>query len=125
MKIYTATATLIVSLGSGIALAADCVAPEKPPMPDGANASLEEMLAGQKAVKAFQAGNVEYMKCLEGNFMAAEANAKESPDPATRAIAAAEYDESFDAYNAAVSAEEEVAGEFNVELRAYKAANAK
>ena len=94
-------------------------------MPDGATASLDDMLAGQKAVKAFQASNTEYMKCLEDAFNAAEVNATDSADAATRAIAQAEYNESIEAYNAAVSVEEEVAGAFNVELRAYKAATAK
>lgn len=119
------TIGLSAGIAAGVAQAADCDAPEKPPTLDGSTASMEEMLAGQKAVKAFQSANTDYMQCLEKNFQAAEENAKESADAAARAIAQKEYTQSVEAYNAAVSAEEEVAGAFNIALRAYKAANGK
>ena len=57
-------------------------------------------------------------------FNAAKADAKDGADAATRALAQSDYKAAVEAYNAAVSAEEEIAGAFNVELRAYKAANA-
>ncbi len=84
---------------------------------------MEAMLAGQKAVKAFQASNMEYMKCLEEQYSAAEMDAKNAKDADAKALASGDYAKSVEAYNAAVSAEEDVAGEFNVALRAYKAAN--
>ncbi len=101
---------------------AECTRPDQPTLPDGAEATMEDMLAGQKAVKAFQAANVEYMKCLEVDFTAAEAAAQEGTDE-EKAAAAAAYTAGLDAYNDAVSAEEAVAGQFNVEIREYKAAN--
>ncbi|WOJ92430.1 hypothetical protein R0135_11615 [Congregibacter variabilis] len=100
-----------------------CSQPTRPKMPDGSKASMEAMLAGQKAVKAFQASNMEYMQCLEREYSAAETTAKNSQDGTKKAEARAQYTKSINAYNAAVSAEEAVAGEFNVSLRAYKAAN--
>ncbi len=112
---------LVSAAISGTVVAADCNAPAKPQLPDGATASMEQMLVGQKAVRAFQVSNTEYMQCLERDFNAAESNAQ-SPDAATRALAQAAYAQSVEAYNAAVSAEEEVAGAFNIELREYKAA---
>ena len=112
---YTA---LALALGSTSALAADCEQPAQPEMPDGATATMEQMLAGQKAVKAFQAANLEYMKCLEPALTAAEAAAKAGEEGAIETYQAAQ-----DTYNAAVSAEEAVAGEFNTEIREYKAAN--
>lgn len=115
---------LAIGVSAGQAMAADCTAPEKPSMPDGATATMEAMLAGQKAVKAFQAENMDYMKCLEDAFNAAKSDAKDESDTAKRALAETDYRNSVEAYNAAVSAEEEIAGAFNVELRAYKAANA-
>ena len=57
-------------LGSATALAGDCNKPASPELPDGANASMEEMLAGQQAVKAFQTENLEYMDCLENRLKA-------------------------------------------------------
>lgn len=109
---------LAFALGSTSALAADCEPPAQPEVPDGATASMEEMLAGQKAVKAFQAANLEYMKCLEPALTAAETAAKAGEEGAIE-----KYQAVQDSYNAAVSAEEAVAGEFNTEIRAYKAAN--
>ena len=66
---------------------------------------------------------MEYMQCLEREYSAAEATVKNSQDGTKKAEARTQYAKSIDAYNAAVSAEEAVAGEFNVALRAYKAAN--
>ncbi len=103
--------------------AADCEAPVQPTMPDGAKATMEEMLAGQQAVKAFQTENMQYMQCLEALYTAAEGKAKAAKDKSVRDAAEAQYRESIEAYNTAVSVEEEVAGAFNIALRAYKAAN--
>jgi hypothetical protein len=112
------TAILSLALGSGSALAQDCTAPTAPQLPDGASSTMEQMLEGQKAVKAYQAANLEYMKCLEPVLAAAEAELKEEVEGA-----AEKYKQVEDSYNAAVSAEEEVAGQFNTEIREYKAAN--
>ena len=120
-----AIAAFALGVAGTAAQAADCDAPARPPALDGGTASMEEMLAGQKNVKAFQTENMAYMQCLEKTFQAAKENAKESSDAAARAIAQKEYADSVEAYNAAVSAEEEVAGAFNIALRAYKAANGK
>ena len=114
---------LVIQIQAATAVAdSGCTRPPRPLLPDGARATLDDMLAGQKAVKAFQAANRDYMKCLETRFTAVRANA-EAPDAAVRALAQAEYGMAIDAYNAAVSAEEEIAGAFNIELREFKAAN--
>lgn len=115
-------AVLGLALNSSLAMAGDCVAPESPALPDGATSSMEQMLAGQKAVKAFQNANIDYMGCLEVDLKAAEAAFKDADDDA-KAEAKATYDSAVEAYNAAVSKEEEVAGQFNTEIREYKAAN--
>ena len=109
---------LALALCSTSSLAGDCEPPAKPELPDGASSTMEQMLEGQKAVKAFQAANLEYMKCLEPALAAAEAEAKEGVEGAVD-----KYKEVEEVYNAAVSAEEEVAGQFNTEIREYKAAN--
>lgn len=114
------TTVLALALGSTAAFAADCEPPAMPSIPDGASSSMEDMLAGQKAVKTFQADNLAYMQCMEPDLAAAEAAAKEGVDGAEEKYRSIEA-----AYNAAVSAEEEVAGQFNTEIREYKAAQAK
>ena len=107
-----------LALSSASVFAADCTAPAAPELPDGATASMEQMLNGQKAVKAFQTANLEYMACLEPGMTAAQTAVDEGAEGA-----AEKYKELESTYNAAVSAEEEVAGQFNTEIREYKAAN--
>ncbi len=117
------TVVLGLSLISPLSLAADCTAPAAPELPDGASANMEQMLAGQKAVKAFQTANLEYMGCLEADFTAAEAIVNSDASDEKKAAASSRHAQGVDAYNAAVSKEEEVAGQFNTEIREYKAAN--
>ena len=109
---------LALALGSTSALAADCEMPTAPTMPDGASSSMEQMLEGQKAVKAFQTANLDYMKCLEPAMAAASAAIEAGEEGA-----AEEYKALEEQYNGAVSVEEEVAGQFNTEIREYNAAN--
>ncbi|MCB1706270.1 MAG: hypothetical protein KDI17_15505 [Halioglobus sp.] len=109
-----------LALSTAPSFADDCTAPAAPTLPDGATASLEEMLAGQKAVKDYQAANSEYRACLDPKVTAAQtAAAGDSPGP--------ELVEALqklnDDYNASVSEEEKVAEQFNTELREYKEAN--
>lgn len=111
-------AVLGLALSSTVSLADDCVSPAKPDVPDGATSTMEQMLAGQKAVKAFQSANLEYMSCLEPKLAAAEAEAA-----AGSAEAVSNYQQVQEDYNAAVSREEDVAGQFNAAIRDYKAAN--
>lgn len=115
---------LILTLGTATsAHAENCAAPAEPAIPDGAEASLEAMIAGQQAVKAFQAANMAYMQCLEQSFGASKKVAENASDAAQRALAENAYARAFEAYNTAVSTEEAIAGAFNIELREYKAAN--
>lgn len=111
-------AVLGLALGSAGSMADDCVAPAQPEVPEGEDSSMEQMLAGQKAVKEFQEANLAYMSCLEPLLAAAEADAKAGAEGA-----ADKYTKVQEAYNAAVSAEEEVAAKFNTEIRDYKTAN--
>jgi uncharacterized protein YaaN involved in tellurite resistance len=116
-------ALLVLALASPAALA-ECVNPTVPTLPKGAKSTMDQMLEAQKAVKTFQTANIEYMNCLEKQFTAAEAATKEGSD-ADKKAAQTEYDKAIEAYNTAVSREEAVAGQFNAEIRDYKAATAK
>jgi hypothetical protein len=111
-------ALLGLALGGTVAMAEDCVAPDAPSITEGEESTLEQMLASQKAVKEFQAANLEYMSCLEPKLTAAEAAAKEGQEGAVES-----YQKIQETYNAAVSREEEVATKFNNEIRDYKTAN--
>ncbi len=110
-----------LALGSSVAMA-DCVEPETPSLPDGASATMDDMVAGQQAVKTFQAENLEYMGCLEGEFTAAKKEIEGGEAEDVKALQSA-YEKSVDAYNQAVSTEETVAGQFNTEIREFRAAN--
>jgi hypothetical protein len=114
------TLTLIGLLSAGTAWAQDCTAPQAPTIPDGSSASMEQMLQGQQAVKTFQAANSEYMTCLDPLIAAAtaQATAEDASDADRASLKSLE-----EAYNAAVSREEAVAGDFNTQIRNYKAAN--
>lgn len=113
-----------LALGSTVAMA-DCEKPDSPSLPDGATASMDDMLAGQKAVKTFQEANLEYMGCLEESFTAAKSRIEsgEVRDNETAEELKSNYEKAVDDYNAAVSMEETVAGQFNTEIREFKAAN--
>ncbi|MEM6543386.1 MAG: hypothetical protein AAF991_09570 [Pseudomonadota bacterium] len=103
----------------------DCTPPIKPSLPDGATATMQDMLKGQNAVKDYQARNMDYMRCLQTHIDKEGTTVSRSLDSATRAIALTNHGRANTAYNAAVSAEEEVAGDFNIELREFKAVNAR
>lgn len=92
--------------------------PEVPEIPDGSTATMEEMIAGQTAVKAFQSAVADYRGCQDGRMEALKA-AVEEGDP----DAAPAYEAATDAYNKSVTVEEGVAEQFNQSIRAYKAAN--
>jgi hypothetical protein len=109
-----------LALSSVASFADDCAVPTFPALPDGNTATLEQMLAGQKAVKDFQATNTEYRTCLEPQIAAAEtAAAGDSPGPELVEALKVLNEE----YNGSVSKEEELAAEFNTALREYKEAN--
>jgi len=98
--------------------AAECEAPATPEVPAGATATLEEMIAGQKSVKAFQADAQMFRQCVEGKLEGLKAAAAEGDEEAAEA-----FKNTTDAYNASVAAEEKLAEDFNTEIRAYKEAN--
>jgi hypothetical protein len=116
MNIIKLSAFTLILASAG-ASAEDCVSPSAPMMPDGASSTMGQMIDGQKAVKGFQAANIEYMSCVEARMTAEEADDSEKSAKAHTASVAE--------FNAAVSAEETVAGQFNIEIRAYKEANPK
>ena len=112
------TSLLLVLASTSVHSALACDVPVAPPTPDGSNATLEEMIAAQGEVKAFQAANAEYLECVDDQMASEKAAIDEGDDSAEERYALAAAD-----YNAAVSREEQVAADFNTAIRAYKAAN--
>ena len=92
--------------------------PVAPPTPDGGSATMEDMVASQGEVKAFQAANAEYLTCVDDQMTAEKAAMDEGDSDADERYALAAAD-----YNAAVSREEQVAADFNAAIKAFKAAN--
>jgi cyclophilin family peptidyl-prolyl cis-trans isomerase len=86
----------------------DCKPPAAPEVPDGASASTEQMVAGQRRVKAFVADGQAYVKCVDA--------VADDKDRATidRNAAIAEH-------NRMVGDLERAAADFNDQLRAFKA----
>ena len=100
-------------------LAFACDYPSRADLPDGTSANSDEMMAGQKSVKAFMASTEEYLVCIEKEEKEAVAALIEPGDEelASRKSAVDKK------YNAAVEDMELIAARFNEQVRAYKAQN--
>jgi hypothetical protein len=104
---------------SGAALAADdsasgeamakCPRPAKPEIPNGRNATEEQMLAAQKAVKAYQAENSKYTSCLASLEQSWGDDATEEQKAVIVIF-----------HNRAIDEETGVADLFNQSIRAFK-----
>ena len=97
-----------------------CDYPKRAKIPDGATASTEQMLAGQKSVKVYMATMEEYLACIDTE----DKDAKESSDGTSDEELARRKATTDKKYNAAVDEMEILAAQFNEEVRAYKAAQA-
>jgi len=110
--------TLLTALLAAPIAAEDCSMPEMPGLPDGGTATMEEMIAGQQAVKAFQADVEVFRGCQDTMMETLKTQVAEGDE-----AAAAEFQAATEAYNNSVSMEEQLAEQFNQAIRAFKAAN--
>jgi hypothetical protein len=111
-----------VSLTGAPAYAA-CTYPKAPDAaPDGNTATLEQMVAAQKAVKAFDQEIVAYTNCikLEHDATISKDGEKLSEDQKAEMSRV-----QVQKHNAAVEESESVAARFNEQVKVYKAKNAK
>ncbi len=92
--------------------AAECTHDPAPATPDGSTATLEEMQAGQQAMKAYVASSNAYLECLDKQGAAAGGTETDE----ARAARVANY-------NAAVDEQTAVAARFNEAVKALKARN--
>ena len=112
---------LVAALAAGQAQAA-CTYPKGPEkIPDGGTATLEQMLASQKEVKAFDAAITAYQSCLETQF-----NESVAAQPDMTPEARAELEKIRDQkMNAAVDEAQAVADRLNTQIRTWREKNAK
>ena len=114
MKSALSVAILFMAQG---ALACDY--PARVDMPDGATATKEAMITGQRDVKAYMASMEEYLSCIEAEEATAVLSLGDVDEDTKR-----QREELFNKkYNAAVQQMNLVAEEFNVQVRAYKDIN--
>ena len=101
---------------------ADCPYPTAPTkLPDGASATLEEMIAGQKAVQAYEKAINEYNACIDKALDDAIAKGGDNLKPEQKAEM-----QKLEAqkHNAAVDQLQGVADRFNEQVKIFKARNA-
>jgi hypothetical protein len=116
-KLKKTVVTLAILFAAQSAFACDY--PQRIDVPNGASASKDDMIAGQKSVKSYMASMEEYLACIEADEAQAVLGLGEVDEDAKRQRA----DMFNKKYNAAVEEMNLVAEEFNVQVRAYKDRN--
>jgi hypothetical protein len=98
---------------------ADCTYPPAPDkLPDGATATLEEMVAGQKAVKEYDKVINEYVTCIDKELDDKIAKAGDQLKPQQKAdMQKVEAQK----HNAAIDQLQNVADRFNEQVKVFKA----
>jgi hypothetical protein len=119
MKNSILSGLLLVGLLSAGAAGAECVYPKAPgSVPDGATATQEQMVAGMKSVKEYNAAVTEYLACLETEMnQRVEAAGPDAPADQIEQIKAIHNKR----HNAAVEELEAHAAQFNEQVKVYKA----
>jgi hypothetical protein len=127
MKLFPAAVALAAIALAPLALAdwaqADCSYPQTPDrLPDGNTATLNEMLAGQKAVQGYNEQMMAYLSCikLERDNTVAQAGAKLTKQQRAE-VEAIEIQK----HNAAVDQLHAVADQFNAQVKIFKAKDKK
>ena len=117
MKAFLAIACT-AALSAGTAWA-DCPYPQAPSnLPDGRTATLEEMVAGQKTVKEYDAAIKSYVDCIDKELDASITKGGDSLKP--QQVADMKKVEA-QKHNAAIDQLQSVADRFNEQVKVYKA----
>lgn len=107
------TSCLLTVIASGFAFAAAaCENPAAVVIPDGKSSTMDQMLAAQAQVKAYQAAMTEFLACIDSDL---EAQGEAATDEFKSLMVSR--------HNAAVAEMEGVAAAFNDQIKAYRAAN--
>jgi hypothetical protein len=95
-----------------------CTLPSPPPTPDGATASLNQMLAARNEFQAYDAATNAYVNCVDSAVQhIAQDSAKVATQPDLDALR--RFGER--AHNTAIDQEQGNVDQFNAQLRTYKA----
>jgi hypothetical protein len=120
MKALVVFATLAM-LSAGAALA-DCPYPSPPDkLPDGATATLQDMLAGQKAVGEYNKAMNDYVACIDKALEDSIASAGDKLKPEQKADMQRVETQK---HNAAIDQLQSVADRFNEQVKVFKAKSA-
>ena len=112
---------VVAALATGNAYAA-CTYPTAPDsIPDGNSATLDQMVAAQKAVREFDTAINAYTACLKLEHDAALSKGDQLTDDQKKDLERMQVQK----HNAAVEADEALAARFNDQLKAFKTKNAK
>ena len=97
---------------------AECPYPAAPAkIPDGATATMEEMLAGQKAVKEYDKAITDYVACIDKELADSIAKGGDQLKPEQKAdMQKVEAQK----HNAAIDQEQSVADRFNEQVKVFK-----
>ena len=107
------TSCVLAAIASSYAyVAAACEHPAAVAVPDGKTATMDQMLAAQQQVKAYQTAMNEFLACIDTEL---KAEGEQAPEDFKSLM--------FARHDAAVAEMEGVAAAFNEQVRAYKAAN--
>jgi hypothetical protein len=120
MKVLLALAAT-TALSAGAAYA-DCPYPAAPDkLPDGANATLQDMLAGQKAVAEYNKAVNEYVACIDKELDDTIARGGDKIKPEQKADMQRVETQK---HNAAIDQLQSVADRFNEQVKVFKAKSA-
>jgi hypothetical protein len=111
MRLLTSGLAVVVASGYAFAAAA-CDNPAAVAIPDGKASTMDQMLAAQAQVKAYQAAMNEFLACIDSEL---QAEGEQAPEDFKSLMVAR--------HNAAVAEMEGVAAAFNDQIKAYRAAN--
>ncbi len=115
MKTTFKSMLAVAALTATSASWAACDYPSKVDVPNGTQASKEQMMAGQKAIKSYMDEMNTYLDCIDDENAAAKSEGEAAEITAQREALLLKR------HNAAIAEMEAVAANFNTQVRAYKA----
>lgn len=113
----TTAVALITALVAMSPAALGCDYPQRTSIPNGATATKDEMLEGQRAMKAYMAAMDEYLACIDRQEKETLASMPEITEEEREVRSAALVKK----HNAAIEEMELLAARFNEAVRDYKA----
>lgn len=118
---FALAAALTLGL-SAAAAAQECSMPTVPNVPDGANASEEQMVGAINDVRTFQEEVGAYRECLDAEMSALKAKFAQAEGDKKKALGK-EFDALTEKYNKSVAKEKELASTVNAQIGIWKANN--